>query len=191
MTLSSIPAIPGRPLLGNLPEFRADRLALWQRVAQTCGDMGRYRLLGRDVVLASTPELAHAVLVRHAEAFEKPPYFRELTRPLLGNGLLTSENAFHRRQRQLVAPAFQHRRIASYADCMAAYAEQAQAEWQPQAQLDIAQQMMHITLAIVGKTLFDADVLGEADELGRALSVALHHFNAQISAFIPLPQSWP
>jgi cytochrome P450 len=186
-----IPRLPGLPLVGNLREFRADRLGLWLRVARTCGDVGAYRLFGRDVILLSAPELAQAVLVRHADAFEKPPYFRALTRPVLGNGLLTSENAFHHRQRQLVAPAFQHRRVAAYAAVMAEYAERIAAGWPDGATIDIAHEMMRLTLWIVGATLFDADVLGEAEDLGRALSVALQRFNKQVSSLVPLPQSWP
>ncbi len=110
---------------------------------------------------------------------------------LVGNGLLTSLNDFHRRQRRLVAPAFQHRRIGAYADVMADYAERTQAEWRDGQAIDVAQEMMRLTLWVVGKTLFDADVRGEAGELGQALSTALRFANDRFTAVAAPPLSWP
>src|SRR5690348_11646503 len=117
-TLTSIPSLPGLPVLGNLLEFRNNRLALLSRVTQRHWDMGLFHLGPRTVVMMNTSELARAVLVDHAADFEKTPNLRMYGRPLVGNGLLTSENEFHKRQRRLIAPAFQHRRIASYAGIM-------------------------------------------------------------------------
>jgi cytochrome P450 len=188
---ASIPRVSGLPLIGNLPEFRADRLGLYLRVTRECGDIGIYRVGPRRLILLNAPELAHAVLVEHADDFEKPALLRRYTKPVFGNGLLTSENEFHKRQRKLVAPAFQHRRIAAYAEVMAGYAEQLQRTWADGATTDVAQEMMRLTLWIVGKTLFDADVLSEADELGEALAVAMRSFNQRLGTLLPLPLSWP
>lgn len=191
VSLATIPQVRGLPVVGNLPEFRFRRLELYLRIARECGDIGTYRVGPRTIVLLNAPELAHEVLVEQAESFEKPGILRVLARPVLGNGLLTSDNAFHRRQRRMVAPAFQHRRIAAYADVMAEYAEQIQQRWQAGSPIDVSREMMRLTLWIVGKTLFDANVLGEAEELGQALEIALRNFNSQLSAFIPLPPTWP
>jgi cytochrome P450 len=112
-------------------------------------------------------------------------------KPLLGNGLLTSEHEAWRRQRKLAAPAFQHRRIAAYAQAMAEQAERAQQGWADGAQIDVASEMMRLTLGIVGKTLFDADVGGEADQVRAALTTALHYVDAQTSTALPTPPNWP
>jgi cytochrome P450 len=191
MMPSSVPHIRALPLIGNLPEFRSDRLGLYRRISRECGDVGRYHVGTRPVVLINSAELAHAVLVEQADAFEKPEVLRQLAAPVLGNGLLTGTNAFHRRQRKLVAPAFQHRRVMAYADVMASYAERLQRDWPAGATIDIAREMMRLTLWIVGKTLFDADVLGEAEELGEALETTLLTFNARLSALVPVPAQWP
>ncbi len=189
--LSSIHSISGYPVLGNLLDFRYRRLALLRRVAQECGDIGAFRIGPRTVILLNAAELAHAVLVEHAYDFEKTPNFRTFGRPLLGNGLLTSENEFHKRQRKLVAPAFQHRRIAAYADIMVNYAGRLQQEWADGQIIDVAREMMRLTLWIVGKTLFDADVLGEAEKLGKALTIAMHRFSSDMSSFVHIPYDWP
>src|SRR5947209_11601790 len=146
--ISAIPSLPGLPLLGNLLEFRNNRLALLSRVTQLHWDIGIVHLGPRTVVMMNTAELARAVLVEHAAAFEKTPNLRIYGRPLVGNGLLTSENEFHKRQRKLVAPAFQHRRIASYAEIMVNYSEQIQKEWAEGQVIDIAREMMRLTLWI-------------------------------------------
>ncbi len=189
--LATIPQVRGLPVVGNLPEFRFRRLELYLRIARECGDVGTYRVGPRTIVLLNSAELAHELLVEKAEVFEKPAVLRVLAQPVLGNGLLTSANAFHRRQRRVVAPAFQHRRIAAYADVMADYAEHIAELWPSGATIDVSREMMRLTLWIVGKTLFDADVLNEAEELGRALEIALRNFNSQLSAFVPLPPTWP
>ena len=189
LTMPAIPVARGLPLLGNMRDFRLRRHDLLLRVSRECGDIGVYRVGPRRVVLVNSPELVHSLLVEHADEFEKSPALRRISQPVLGNGLLTSENEFHRRQRRLVAPAFQQRRIAAYAGVMADYAERIQRGWADGAEIDIAREMMRLTLWIVGKTLFDADVLGEAEELGLALTEAMQHFNRLLS--LPIPPTWP
>ncbi len=191
MTFSpTIPRLRGLPLLGNLLEFRSDRLATLLRLGQECGEIGIFTFGPWPAVVLNSAEYAHAVLVEHADSFQKLPSMAFL-HPLLGNGLLNSEGDFWRRQRKLAAPAFQHRRIAAYAGVMADYAERAQRTWPDGATVDVAQEMMRLTLSIVGKTLFDADVLSEAEELGAALTVALTYVNDKTSTPFPAPTSWP
>src|SRR5918993_474558 len=72
--------------------------------------------------------------------------------------LLTDEGEVHRRQRRLAQPAFHRQRVAAYGDVMAAYAIRARDRWHAGETIDVGQEMMRLTLAVVGKTLFDADV---------------------------------
>ncbi len=186
----SLPRLPGLPVLGNLVDFRRGFLDLIQRVAEL-GPAAQFRAGTRPITLLNASEFAHGVLVEQADAFEKSPRSLAALSPVLGNGLLTSLNAPHKRQRKLVAPAFQHRRITAYANVMAEYAEQSQRQLQDGAELDVTREMMSLTLRIVGKTLFDADVLHEAEELGRALTTVQQWSTSQFAAFFPIPLSWP
>src|SRR4029078_7011621 len=81
----------------------------------------------------------------------------QMAKRFLGEGLLTSEGDFHRRQRRLAQPAFHKQRINSYSGVMAEYAARTRDRWQDGETLDIHQEMIRVTLGIGGKSLFDAD----------------------------------
>jgi cytochrome P450 len=190
-THTPIPTLSGVPLLGNLLEFRSDRLNLQRRLVAECGDAGWFRMGPVPVLMLSSPELVHAALVDNNDAFVKSRGLGHFGRPLLGNGLLTSEHDQHKRQRKLLAPAFQHKRIAAYATIMADHAERAQAAWPDGAELDLAEEMMKLTLAIVGRTLFDADVTAEARVVSDALTDAMEWMVGSISTLLNFPYRWP
>jgi cytochrome P450 len=185
----TIPDVPGLALR-QLFEFRNHRLEWQMRVMNEFGDICRARLGPFTVFLVSSAPFAQSVLVEQADEYIKSRGL-QLTRPLLGNGLLTSEHEFHRRQRKLISPGFQHRRVGSYADIMASYSEAAHANWRDGETVDVSSAMMKLTLAIAGKTMFNADLEHEASELGEALTTANRHVNAQIASMVPIPLSWP
>jgi cytochrome P450 len=170
----------GSPILGNVFALARDRLWVMQQAGGIRGGICELPLARGSVVIVSSPDLVHELLVSEAESFVKGTTFRFL-RPVIGNGLVTSEGDFHRRQRKLIAPALTHKRIATYADTMVAYAERAQATWPDGARIDVSAEMMRLTLDIVSKTLLDADVGEAADEVGSAVSLLLREINARIS----------
>src|SRR5439155_23604540 len=130
------------------------------------------RIGARHVWLVGEPDLIEDVLVRRARAFIKDQGL-ESTKPLLGEGLLTSEGELHRRQRRLAQPAFHHARIASYADTMVEHGVRARERWRDGEVLDFVTETMRLSLGIVGKTLFDTDVASDADTVARALGAAM------------------
>jgi cytochrome P450 len=170
----------GGPILGNIMALARDRLWVMEQAAGVRGGICEMLLGGRGVVVVSSPDLVHEVLVTKADSFVKGTTFRFL-RPILGNGLLTSEHDVHRRQRRLVAPALSHRRIAGYADTMAAYTERMLAPWADGARIDLADAMMRLTLEIVTKTMLDTDVKDDAAAVGAAVSVVVREVNDRIS----------
>ncbi len=111
-------------------------------------------------------------------------YALQLAKNVLGEGLLTSEGEFHHRQRRLIQPAFNHKQIANYATTMVQCATRTRNRWKDNQTIDIHKEMMQLTLAIVGKTLFDADLEGEAEAIGHALAEVLEGINR--ATLIPL-----
>jgi len=148
-----------RALFGN-------RIRMLEELSREIPRIGRANFGRVNVVLVNTPELVPEVLIERADDFQKGPVLRTLSRPLLGNGLLNSEGEQHRERRKLVAPAFAHQRVSKYAAVMSEHARAAQSGWQDGERIDVAQAMMRLTLGIVGRTLFDVDLLDRADTLG-------------------------
>ena len=130
---------------------------------------------GEHLFIASDPAVIRDVLVTHNQNFHKSRGL-ERTRRVLGEGLLTSEDAFHLRQRRLIQPAFHRERIAAYAATMVEYANRVRSGWTNGATLDVASEMSRLTLLIVGKTLFDADVEAQAREIGDAMTGLMRSF---------------
>lgn len=167
----------------HVDEFKSDRLALLKRAVRECGALARVRFRGRDVVIASTPEIAHDVLVGRARAFEKSPGTRMALYPLAGEGLFTARGETWRRQRRIMAPLFNQAEIARFAVCMIEAAKRSLAQWRDGQTIELARETTRIAMAIAGKTLFDAETFDEADELGEALTVALTWANSLIGTW--------
>jgi cytochrome P450 len=166
--------------LAALREFRRDPLGLLERLAAE-GDVVRLRVPGSDAFLFNHPDLVHQVLVVEHRAFHKGPTI-QAAKMLLGESLLTSEDEWHLRQRRLIQPMFHHERISAYADAMVRRAEEVSAAWVEGAELDLRDEMARLTLAIVGETLFGADVEGERSaSVTRAVSDALAMFDRAYS----------
>ena len=192
MTAASIPGprarYPGELALGLIRR----PLDFLPRLVRQYGDVAGFRIGRQPFALLSHPDHIREVLVTHARRFHKGRGL-ERARMLLGTGLLTSEGAFHLRQRRLAQPAFHRTRIAAYGDTMAAFAQRRADRWTDGAELDIAAEMAAYTLAVVGKTLFDADIEAEAHEIGEALGTAIATFNftvlpgAELLMRLPLP----
>jgi len=186
------PGPKGRPLVGVLTEFRKNPPDFLERMAREHGDVV-YLPVGRQrIFYVGHPDAVRDILITHQTKFKKSRML-ERARVLLGDGLLTSEGELHKRQRRLMQPAFHRDRLAGYGASMSRLADAAQARWQSGQAFDVAEEMMRLTLAIVGRTLFSAEVESEADEIGTALNEVFGLFEIILMPFseylekLPLP----
>jgi cytochrome P450 len=183
--------LPGSPLVGNMPDFTKNRLALFQRMARV-GDVCGLHFGPFPGIFFNRPEHVQSILVEHVDDFDKGvALLHHALPPLIRDGIFCSEGGFHRHQRKLMAPPFQPRHIVSYADIMSHYGEQIQQTWPDGGVIDVNQQMTGLTMSIIGKALFDTDVFTETDELGEAMVVTFAYLSHVTSAFFTLPYSWP
>lgn len=177
---------PKRKALGDqLVPMSRDPIGFLLKIAREHPDIATFKLGPQRTFLLSKPEYIEDVLVANDWNYVKGRGLQR-ARKVLGKGLLTSEGNFHRRQRRLSQPAFHKQRIAAYAAAMTEYASRARDGWRAGETRDIAQEMMQLTLAIVAKTLFDADVQGEAQQIGKALTEVLElfaTFSSPLTAF--------
>ena len=171
---------PGGRVMGNMREFNSDSLGFIERCAREFGDVVMTRFLNIPVLFLFHPEQIEYVLATGSKNFIKgatlrSPFFQRL----VGNGLVTSEGDFWRRQRRLAQPAFHRDRVEAYAATMVDFTEQALARWTDGQTLDAHDEMMLLTQRVVARTLFSADVTADSREIGRALSNIVRPFASQ------------
>ena len=190
-TTRSFPPGPKTSLLSALT-YRPGRdpLKFFSNLAREYGDLAYLRMGGEHLFIASDPAVIKDVLVTHNQNFHKSRGL-ERVKVLLGEGLLTSEDAFHLRQRRLMQPAFHRDRIAAYASTMVAYADRIRNGWSEGTTLDMAREMSRLTLLIVGKTLLDADVESQARDVGEAMSGLMDSFWTMMLPFGPRLERLP
>ncbi|MEP7234443.1 MAG: cytochrome P450 [Ignavibacteriota bacterium] len=185
-----IPANPDNLLLRAYRGIYWNRIKLLERLATRHPDIVSSNFGPRQLILLNSPAYIQEVLVEQAGKFQKSREFKLYTRPLLGNGLLLSEEEDHKRNRKLVAPAFVHRRIREYAKVMSDYTISGIANWKDGETIDISREMMRITLAIAGKTLFGSEVGGEAEDVKRRLTFLSHYADEQLRFPLHIPYHW-
>jgi len=178
------------PILGSILELRHDPPAFFTRIAHEFGEVARFTVFGREALLFSDPELIKEVLVGQPKNFRKSRGL-QLAKALLGEGLLTSEGELHRRQRRLAAPAFAKTRLAKYGDDMVTIALQHVDRFPHDESVDVNQLMMRLTLAIVNKTLFNADVTGDEHKVADALEIILNNMDRLLNPFTELMNMLP
>ncbi len=149
-------------------------IPLFEHLHQVFGKIAHYRFMGTTIVFVNEPEWINEILVNQASSFVRERTLKRM-KILLGEGLITSDDPIHMRQRRIAAPAFHRQRIAGYADQIVANAAASAANWQAGQEIDISDEMMQLSLHIVAKTLFDsevtADVLSVRDEVNTIMGL--------------------
>jgi cytochrome P450 len=170
-------------VLGNLREVQRDPLGLLRDGFRDHGDVVRLRFGTTRALLLAHPDHIGHVLHDNQRNYDKHNVDYALLRRLVGNGLLTSDGAFWHRQRRLIAPMFHRQRVAGFCNVMVNSALEMLERWDALAQsgepFDVVAEMTRLTLAIVAKALFSADVSDDAEAIGAALT----EVNRQLGEF--------
>lgn len=149
-----------RETIALLDKLVRDRLGLMTMAVQRYGDAARLRIGPKTLYLFNHPDHAKHVLADNAANYHKGIGLIEARRAL-GNGLLTSEGALWRKQRSVIQPAFQHKRIAGQAGAVGEEALalvtrlRAHHGGEP---VDVTREMTAFTLGVLGRTLLNADL---------------------------------
>ena len=183
------PGPKGRFLVGHTIDYMRDSLGFLTRAAREHGDVVRLRLGGSTFLLLASPDLVTAVLRTHSGEVIKDSLTRMIV-PIVGQGLLTSEGAHWRRQRKLAMPGFQREAIERYGAVMVEHAAAMGRAWKAGQTRDVHEDMMALTLGIVAKTLFDAEIGGETTEVGHLVEVMMEHHLSPWK-FVPLRDRMP
>lgn len=176
---------------GHFRSFRRNPTEFLTKLSKL-GDVSAFKVGGVQAFLINHPDLIRDLLVTNHAKFIKGRALQR-AKGLLGEGLLTSEKEFHLRQRRMIQPAFHRNRINEYAKAMIEFGEKMSGEWKDGEFRDIDKEMMRLTLWIVGKTLFSANVEDEAMQVGIAMTTIVSMFNFMLLPFseylekLPLP----
>jgi cytochrome P450 len=182
------PGPRGHFLVGSMRDFRGDRLIdTMEQARAKYGDIVRFRIGPRTVHLVSHPNLAHQVLVREKETFLK---IQEGTDKKIGLGLVLGEGLLTNRdheswfaRRRILQPVFHRRRVMLMADEMVAAGQKMLSRWEelyaPEDVLDVHEEMMRVTLDVINRTMFGADVTQEASRVGTAMTILTRYAFAQ------------
>lgn len=165
-------------------------LSFFEKLAQQQGPRARLEFGKQRFYLINDPELIQHFLVHDSAHFEKFPKV-DKTRGLFGEGLLTSEEPFHLRQRRLAQPAFHRERMAGYAAEMVAATERICSGWQDGQVFDAAEAMNRLALDIVSRTLFSTQTDDRAARIGHALDDVLKTLNHLVMPWGNLMMSLP
>jgi cytochrome P450 len=151
-------------------------IGLFAFLSKEFGDIAHYKIGRQHILFLNHPEYIREVLVVQNENFIKERTVQRM-KMLLGEGMINSEGAQHRVQRKAAQPAFHRQRVAGYAEQMVAEALAVSEFWRDGQEIDIAQEMMRLTLRIVAKTLFDTELGGEVRELTEAINDIMRMYN--------------
>jgi cytochrome P450 len=166
------------PMIADGRAFRGNPVSLLQDNARRFGDLVRARSFEGEVYQFNHPDLIREIMVDH-ERHNRRALVMQRARVLLGDGLLTSEEPLHMRQRRLAAPAFHRERVAAYGEVIGRVATEVTARWEPGPR-DLHAETLLIALRIVGKCLFNIDEEAEARRIAAATAAFM----------VPGPPAW-
>lgn len=172
--------------LGHLNEFRKDPLLFLSDLYHQYETIVSFRFAHRKIHLLMEPNLIKEVLVSKQNAFHKSRPFQEM-KTLLGEGLLTSEDDFHMKQRRLIQPSFTKQHVQTYANKMTLITEEFISSWKDEEERLTSRDMMELTLAIIAKTMFSMDMRQGHEKVGKHFDVIMNIATKRIRSVLKSP----
>ena len=180
------PGPKGSWIGGSVRQFAEQRLDFFLDVAHKYGELSSFRFGPKRIFLITNPDLIEQVLVTDARHYIKH-FGARMYKPVLGNGLVTSEGDFWLRQRRLSQPAFLKNRVLSYAPVMTELTDRMLATWKPGEIVDVHFEFSSLTSVIALKTLFDLDDPGDRERFTETLRLAFDLMSARFRTLIRFP----
>jgi cytochrome P450 len=201
---SNLPLPPGprgHLLWGVLAELRRDPLRFFVSTARDHGDVvllpfgPSIAQVGPRVILLARPEHIQRVFLDNQHNYGRQTRGYRALRETLGNGLVTSDGEFWLRQRRIAQPAFHRSRIAGFGAVMSQCADDLVRSWERRAldgqAFDVVPELLKVTLAILGRSMFRGDLSRHAEDIGHAVEIGLSRTRQKIQALVPIPDFVP
>ena len=179
----------------RIPEIQGNPLAFLQRNAAEHGDFIHYPLGLWEVFQLNHPDLIEHILVTNQRNYSKNTVQYNTLAKITGRGLLTSDGRFWRRQRRMIQPAFHRQRVLGWGQTMLKATQNMLAGWETAVQsgepLDIDEEMMAVTLNVVGEALLGLDLQADAGQLTHAVLAMLEYVVYRSQQLVALPLMVP
>jgi len=185
------PGPRGQLLLGSTMPFKDSPLRYIQMLHEEYGDVVRFQIGVQHWNLIVNPADIWDICVKRQANFTKPHLVGRLWSQFLGNGLLSSDGEFWKRQHKMIRPGFHRERIHAYGETMVSYTHRMIDGWEDGEAREMSAEMMALTLEVVAKTLFDADVREDASTVGEAMTILNQVMLEHIHFPVPVPKWWP
>jgi cytochrome P450 len=163
-------------------KFLRDPLKTLTTISQTYGDISHFKFGKQNVYFLNNPNYIEDVLIINYKNFIKSRGL-QISKRLLGSGLLTSEGDYHDNQRRIIQPTFYPKKIQSYAEVMITKTLNLCDTWKEGSVIDIHKEMTRLTLEIISKTVLGYDIKPEDDEIGDSLLICMKYFNRLLMPF--------
>ncbi|MGB0387634.1 MAG: cytochrome P450 [Ardenticatenaceae bacterium] len=174
----------GYPIIGVIPKIRGNLLHFITQMWLEYGDCLRLDMPSFEMHLVIHPDDVKHVLQMNNRNYEKG-YNKGDLALLVGNGLVSSEGAFWRRQRRLIQPLFNRRRLRYYAPAMISSTAEMFAKWDARPEqtrpLDIAAEMMRVTQRVITRTMFSKDMSEQTDLMYKAFTDAMDGLDSKMT----------
>ncbi len=182
----------GHWLKGSIEALRADPVQFMSENCEKYPDINHFRAFHFHFYGVSNPDMIQHVLQTNYKSYHKGKQYKQL-QIVLGDGLLTSEGDFWRRQRRLAQPAFHRDKIESFIQIMNKYTDQLLKDWEKEngKEIDILEQMMKLTLEIVSDCMFSSDVDAVYGDVKKSMNVILYQTQKRIENVFNVPYPLP
>ncbi len=161
----------------------------WMIDAAAERGVSHFKVLWFDIFFVAEPDVIRELIVKRPDKLHRDPFTTNVLRRIMGNGVFIAEDEAWQRQRKLVAPAFHAMRIRAYAETMAAFTREMAGRWQDGQVVALDKELTQLTLRIIAKTMFNVDLLPEAERIGRLMQDLLETGEKQLDAAYP-PPNW-
>ncbi len=191
--LKEVPGPSGIELIKMVWEFRRNPITALQKSSQKYGDIVAFRFGVETIYLLFHPDHIKHIFIDHYYYYSKQNALWVRLSPFLGQGLLTSEGDFWKKQRKLIQPTFHREHIAKLAESMQEPAQMMARQWQKKSDqsINVWIEMMRLTLQILGKTLLHVDFSEQASMIRQYIDEIVSHVNWQSKRIFLLPTKVP
>lgn len=199
METKKIPGPEGNTFFKGAKNMQRSPMEYLQEMDKNYPGIANWKLLHLNVVHITDPKLIRVILQTNQKQYVKNTAYKHL-KLILGNGLVTSEGDLWRRQRKLIQPSFHKQSIYNMFNTMLSCTDEMVEEWKVKLksknEIDISQEMMAITLQIIGQTMLSKDVKADAKSVAVSLSYLLKAVDQKatralnIPLWVPIPSNF-